>query len=128
LPVLLLAPIAIVTQGGCKKEEPPPPLPSAAPATTPAAPLELAPEQPVVVPDASAAPKKGGPGRPAASLKACCAALRQNAESAPEPNKAYMLSAAQVCDTMALSGGDKTTIMPAIQGALKSAGMPMACK
>lgn len=114
----------------CKKDEPPPPLPSAAPAATPTpqAPVELAPE-PVAAPAASdaGAPKKVGVGGGGSSLKKCCAALRQNAASAPEPNKTYMLNAAAMCDGMAASG-QTGSIAGAIQGLLRGAGMPSACK
>jgi hypothetical protein len=112
----------------CKKDEPPPPLPSSAPAATPTpqAPVELAPEP--VAPAASDAgpPKKMGTGS-GSSLKKCCAALRQNAESAPEPNKGYMLQAAAMCDGMAASG-QSGSIAGALQGMLRGAGMPASCK
>ncbi len=73
---------------GCKKDEPPPPLPSAAPAAvpTPTAPLELAPEE-LPAASASASVKKPTGGAPAQSFAKCCAALTQNAASAPEPTK-----------------------------------------
>lgn len=120
--VCLLVPVLGATATGCKKDEPPPPLPSATtpPAPTPPpTPVELVPE-PEPMPSASAsatAPKTGGTG---SSLKKCCAALRQNAASAPEPNKTYMLSAAQACDMGAQ--------IPALSTMLRGAGLPAACK
>ena len=117
----LLAALALPL--GCQKDEPPPPLPAppAASATTDTAPIELLPEAPPPEPTASATatPTKTG-GSSGSSIKKCCAALRQNAESAPEPNKTYMLQAAAVCDAGAQ--------MPAITSMLKGAGLPTACK
>jgi hypothetical protein len=114
---------------GCKKDEPPPPLPSAAPAAapTPTAPLELAPEEPV----ASAAPvdsvKKTGTGVPAQSFAKCCAALTQNAASAPEPTKTSLTQAAGVCNSLVAAGKTGPGIVSAIQGLLRGVGMPTAC-
>lgn len=121
--VCLLVPLVGAATTGCKKDEPPPPLPSASPpaAATPTqtAPIELVPEEiPVPSASASATPPKGtGTGT---SLKKCCAALRQNAASAPEPNKTYMLNAATACDMGASIG--------ALGGLLRGAGLPAACK
>jgi hypothetical protein len=91
--------------------------------------MELAPEPEVVV-DAGedAAVKKVGSGKPRQSLKACCAALRQNAANAPPPNDQYMLSAALVCDGAAASGAVAGSIVTQLQAALKGAGMPAACQ
>ncbi len=130
LPIALgfIVPAALV--GGCKKEEePPPPLPSAEPASTPAPPLELTPEDagPEDA-DADAAKKPTGPYKPAASLSACCAALMQNSKSAPPPSNMYMMQAAGVCQALVSQGKDKASIVAAISGALKGAGMPAACR
>jgi hypothetical protein len=120
--VCLLVPVLGAGTTGCKKDEPPPPLPSATPTaapTPPPAPIELVPEE-APAPSASAsatAPKGTGTG---SSFKKCCAALRQNAASAPEPNKTYMMNAATACDMGAQ--------MPALSGMLRGAGMPAACK
>jgi hypothetical protein len=131
-PSQLLKPIAVglvvslaAVGYGCKKDEPPPPLPSAAPAPspTPTAALELEPEDAGIVDaadDADAA-KKGGGGNPA-GLLACCKALEQNAASAPEPNKTYMLQAAAGCKVAAAAGQTG-----AVQAALRGAGLP-GCK
>ena len=112
----------------CQKDEPPPPLP-AAPKPVEAvaeAPLELKPEDagaPIVP---KPAPKAGG--TKSGSLQACCAALRQNAVSAPEPTKGYMLYAAGACDLAAAQGKDKASAIGAITAALKGAGLPTNCK
>ena len=120
--VCLLVPVLGAGATGCKKDEPPPPLPSASPVaaapTPPPAPVEILPEEPPAPSaSASAAPPKTGT---TSSLKKCCSALRQNAASAPEPNKTYMLTAAQACD---MGAG-----IPALSSMLRGAGMPAACK
>ncbi|MGC4090495.1 MAG: hypothetical protein QM756_21995 [Polyangiaceae bacterium] len=128
----LLVPLVAVQTVGCKKDEPPPPLPSAAPVATPAptAPVELVPEVPAAPSasaSASATPVKGGVSA-AGSLKKCCSALTQNAQSAPEPNKTYMLQAAAVCNAAAGAGQASGAAFGAISAALRGAGMPTACK
>jgi hypothetical protein len=115
---------------GCKKDEPPPPMPSAAPAPTPTPtePLQLVPETPIVdagAEDADAGKKTGGGGQ---SLAKCCAALASNAALAPEPNKSYMLAAAQACSVAVGAGASNAAVLAAVQGALKGAGMPGSCK
>ncbi len=110
----------------CKKEEPPPPLPSATPQVAP--PPQTVELQPIAeaIPDAaaSAVVKKGVAGKPA-SIAACCAALEQNAASAPEPNKTYMMQAAAFCKSQ---GAANAAIIGVLQGMLRGAGLPAACK
>lgn len=123
----MLVAATLLVAVGCNKDEPPPPLPAAKPAAAPAV-------APLVIKDEDAGkpkeePKgKGGPGKPAASLAACCAALRQNAESAPPPTGDYMKQAAAMCDAMAASGANKATLVAAITGALRGASMPAGCR
>jgi hypothetical protein len=129
-PVVLGVVVSLLATGymGCKKDEPPPPLPSAAPAAapTPTAPLELAPEEPVA--SASAEPvKKVGTGAPAQSFAKCCAALTQNAASAPEPTKTTLTQAAGFCNSMVAAGKSGPGIVSAVQGLLRGVGMPSAC-
>jgi hypothetical protein len=133
-PLLLsvLVPVFAVDVTGCKKDEPPPPLPSAAPAATPTptAPIELVPETTPVASasaSASATPVRTG-GSGGSSLAKCCSALSQNAQSAPEPNKTYMLQAAAVCKGAAAAGQASGAAFGAITAALRGAGMPTACK
>lgn len=133
-PLLLSLTVPLATQlGGCKKDEPPPPLPSApsvAATPAPTAPLELVPEAPPVASasaSASAAPHTGGVSA-ASALKKCCSALTQNAASAPEPNKTYMLQAAAVCNAAVGAGQASGTAFSAITAALRGAGLPTACK
>jgi hypothetical protein len=78
--------------------------------------------------DAEDEKKATGSGRPASSLKNCCAALSQNAENAPEPNKSYMKSAAVACQSAAAAGQTQGAALAAIRIALQTAGMPTACK
>jgi hypothetical protein len=129
--VTLVVPLGAIGAAGCKKDEPPPPLPSAAPAATtpppPTQPLELVPEvAPAPSASASAEPVKTGSGSAGSSLKKCCSALTQNAQSAPEPNKTYMLQAAAICN--ATVGASGAIPAGAISAALRGAGMPTACK
>lgn len=126
----LTLPLSAVLYGGCKKDEPPPPLPSAAPATTPSAPLVLEVEDAGDDGDAADGDADGpkGPFKPAASMKACCNALSQNAASAPPPTNMYLLSAAAACNAAVVQGKDKSTISGIVAGALKGAGMPAACR
>jgi hypothetical protein len=122
--------IGIAAATGCKKDEPPPPLPSAAPAPTPTptAALTLVPEV-AAVPDAGEpdAGKKVGTGG-GQSLKNCCAALASNAALAPEPNKGYLLAAAQVCSGAVAAGQGNAQILAMVRAALQGAGMPGSCK
>ena len=101
----LFLPVAAQGCSGCKKDDPPPPLPSAAPASTPAAPLVLEVEDAGedAPGDADAdAMRVGGGG--SSSMKKCCQAVAQNAESAPEPTKTYMKQMAAACFAAAGSG------------------------
>lgn len=97
----------LLLAGKCQKDEPPPPLPTAtAPATveTPDATLTLVVEDAAEdVADADADAKKVGGGS-SASMKKCCQAVAQNAESAPEPTKTYMKQLAAACMAAAGSG------------------------
>jgi len=130
LALSVLVPLAALGFTACKKDEAPPPLPSAtATATTaPTAPVELVPEEiPVPSASASVAAPKGGGGS-ASTLKKCCAALTQNAQSAPEPNKTYMLQAAAVCNGAAAAGQASGAALGAINAALRGAGMPPGCR
>jgi hypothetical protein len=111
---------------GCKKDEPPPPLPEPKPVETAEAPLELKPEDAGAPVQEKVAPKPTA--RKPSGLAQCCAALRQNAASAPEPTKGYMLYAAGACDLAAAQGKDKASAVGVIANALKGAGLPADCK
>ncbi|MCC6523187.1 MAG: acyltransferase, partial [Polyangiaceae bacterium] len=60
-------------------------------------------------------------------LGACCAALAQNAQSAPLEQKGYYLAAVGVCNSMKGSS-DARSALGAISAALKGAGMPPICR
>ncbi len=120
----LTAPAALL---GCEKDEPPPPLP-AAPAASPAQQTELTiEEEPLEETEEEPTTKKGGTGKPAKSLKSCCAALRQNAKSAPQPNQGYLETAASICDAAVAGGQSSGAALATIKAAAKSAGLPTAC-
>lgn len=121
----LMASAGLAFAGCNKKDEAPPPMPSAEEEPTAPEALELAAEEDAGEGDADAA-KATGPWRPKSSLTACCAALRQNAASAPAPTNTYMLAAAGVCDGMA--GADRAAALAAIRGALRGSGLPAACQ
>jgi len=124
-PIALVLGFAVVA---CEKDEPPPPLPSAPPAASPPATVDLQIVEEDAAVDAEEEKKVGGGGRPASSLGACCSALAQNAENAPEPNKSYMKTAATVCRSAAAAGQTQGAALAAIRAALQTAGMPTACK
>ena len=115
---------------GCKKDEPPPPLPVAtpAPSATPEKTLQLVPEDAGLPPKPEETAKATAPKAPSASLKKCCDALKQNAASAPEPTRTYMLQSAATCDALVAAGQDKTSIVTMVNKGLKGAGIPVACK
>ncbi|MBI3206056.1 MAG: acyltransferase [Polyangiaceae bacterium] len=101
-----LAPL--VMAGGCnkcQKDEAPPPLPTAtAVETKPDAQLVLEVEDAADDGDAADGDaKKVGTGS-SASMKKCCQAVAQNAESAPEPTKTYMKQMAAACFAAAGAG------------------------
>jgi hypothetical protein len=130
-PVLLGLLVSSLAAGymGCKKDEPPPPLPSAAPAAvpTPTAPVELVPEELPVASASASVKKPTGGGAPAQSFAKCCAALTQNAASAPEPTKTSLTQAAGMCNSLVAAGKSGPGVVSAIQGLLRGVGMPSAC-
>jgi len=124
--------VSLATTGlmGCKRDEPPPPLPSATtptPIPTPTAPVELVPEPVASTAPVDSAKKPTGTGAPAQSFAKCCAALLQNAASAPEPNKTYLTTAANACSGMVAAGKSGPGLVSALQGILRGVGMPAAC-
>jgi hypothetical protein len=127
VPALLLFAAPLVT--GCKKEEPPPPLPTAAPVATQApAPLQLKPIDAGLPPAPSAtATAAHGTGSGGGGLSKCCTALTQNAASAPEPTKTYMLQAAAICKA-AVAGGNTSGLAGTLSAMLRGAGMPSSCQ
>lgn len=121
----LALPLALA---GCKEDEAPPPLPAPAPQAAPAPATLVVAEPPLEeTEDKPATGKTGGSGKAAPSMKACCAALHQNAANAPPPNDGYLKTAAAMCDGMA-AAGQTAGATAALQAALKGAGLPSACK
>lgn len=130
--------LAFAAQGCGKSDEDstPPPQPSAAPTPTPtptAPPVQLKTEEDAGVDagedaaDASdGAIKVTGGGDPT-GVRACCSALRQNANSAPLDQKGTLLSAAALCDGLVNSPQGKQALS-AVRGMLKGANMPASCK
>jgi hypothetical protein len=109
------------------------PAPSAA-VSTPQPPQTVSVEPQIVdagpppsdAPDDADAPdaKKVGSGD-ASGIRVCCAALRQNAKSAPPESQGAYLLAAGACDTMAKTG---TLKLAQLRGMLLGAGLPATCK
>jgi hypothetical protein len=126
------AAVPLIWLGGCRcgKDDPPPPLPPQTQPDATAEPLALTVD---AGPDADGgdadadAKKKPGVGS-GASMRACCSALAQNAENAPEPTKTYMKIAAASCHAAVAQGKDKAAIIAIVSGALRGAGLPAACK
>ena len=132
-----LAPVVLLSVGcnGCNKkddDDKPATTASAAPAPTPTpvAPATVVPEEDAGAPaDAgSDAAKPTGPGGAApGSIAKCCAALQQNANSAPLEQKAYYMAAAQYCQGMRNTSAANQAFAQ-IRQFLAGAKMPGACK
>ena len=135
--VLPFALAAFANGCGHKDEETPPPAPSAAPAPTPAptpsAPMALVPEEDAGS-DASdggddagdAGKKVVGTGDPT-GVKKCCAALAQNANSAPLDQKAGYAAAAAACNGLVNNPQGRQGLV-ALRGLLRGANMPSSCQ
>jgi hypothetical protein len=134
----LLFPLAVVAvSNGCNKQEEDTPAPSAIPAPTPTptptpAPIAtIAPEEDAgsdAAADADAdAGKKVTGGGDATGIKKCCAALAQNANSAPPEQKGAYVAAAQACNSLVASPQGRQALA-SLRGLLAGAQMPAACK
>ncbi|MDI1451096.1 acyltransferase [Polyangium sp. 6x1] len=131
--VLPFALVLVANGCGNKEEETPPPVPSAAPAPTPApTPTPLVVEEDAgsdasdAGEDADAGKKVVGTGD-STGIRACCAALRQNANSAPLDQKGSYLAAAGMCDGL-VNSPEGRQALTAVRNMLKGAGAPAACK
>ena len=103
-------PVVVLSAGcnSCKKDDDDKPATTASaapPATTPTtvAPATVVPEEDAGLPvdagvDAAKPVGPGGPGGGSGTLAKCCAALQQNANSAPMEQKMYYMAAAQYCN------------------------------
>lgn len=126
--------VALLANGcGGKETEPPPATTSApAPTPTPTPTVNMVPEEDAGAADADAgdadadAPKATGSFDPT-GIKACCAALNQNAASAPLDQKPMYLQAAAVCQGLINSPQGRQALI-AVRGALRGANVPSSCK
>ena len=129
VPVLMLS---LTNCSSCKKDDEPPPVSSAAPTPTPTpvTTATIAPEEDAGAPvdagvDAGHHPNPGGGA--AGSIAKCCAALQQNANSAPMEQKMYYMAAAQYCNGMRNTPAGQQAFAQ-IRAFLAGAKMPDACK
>ena len=116
---------------GCAKDEPPPPLPAPQPTASAKAPFTLAPQDAGLdagMKQEGAKPMGTGKKATGEGLENCCAALKQNAESAPEPTKTYMLQAAAQCSALAAAGQGKDGALAIVQRVLRGASLPAGCR
>lgn len=137
-----LLPVVLVVFGNgcssCKKDDDddkPAASASAAapPAPTPVTSATIAPEEPTIA-DAGAgdAGDAGDGGKPhggsaAGSISKCCAALQQNANSAPLDQKPYYMAAANACNGMRNTPSAQQAFSQ-LRMFLAGAKMPAACK
>lgn len=128
--------LAFAVQGCEKKEEDTPPPVASTPAPTPtpsaAEPVKLATEEDAGSDaaddaDAADAAKPTGGGGDPTGIRKCCAALRQNANSAPLDQKGSLLSAAALCDGLVNSPQGRQALS-SVRGMLKGAGVPAQCQ
>ena len=129
--------VAVLANGcSCKGNETEdlPPTPSAVPTPepTPPPPAVVAPEEDAGLDagddaaDGDGGKKATGSGDPT-GVKKCCAALRQNANSAPAEQKGGYLAAAAACDGMVNSPQGRQALS-SLRGILRGAQMPAACQ
>ncbi len=105
------------------------PAPTPTPTPTPTA--VMVPEEDAGAPDAAAdaaddAKKVTGSGD-ATGIRACCAALAGNANSAPLDQKPMYLQAAAVCQGLVNSPQGRGALVQ-LRGILRGANMPSSCK
>ncbi|WP_437878362.1 acyltransferase [Sorangium sp. So ce513] len=133
----LTFPLAVaLVSNGCKKEEeelppiPPPPV-EPAPAPTPTPTTQIVPEEDAGVADADVADADAGKKVVGTSdpsgIRKCCAALRQNAKSAPPEQQGAYLAAASACDGLANSPQGRQALST-LRGILLGAQMPASCQ
>jgi hypothetical protein len=101
-----------------------------APTPTPTAPATVVPEEPDAGVDAgidAGKPVVPGGGGGSGSLAKCCAALAQNANSAPLEQKVYYMQAAAACNGMRNTPAGQQAFSN-LRAYLQGAKMPGACK
>lgn len=126
--------VAILANGCGGKETEPPPVSSApapTPTPTPTPTVEMVPEEDAGA-DADAgdadadAPKATGSYDPT-GVRACCAALSQNVNSAPLDQKPMYIQAAAICNGLINSPQGRQALI-AVRGALRGANVPSSCR
>ncbi|MFT3770891.1 MAG: acyltransferase [Minicystis sp.] len=134
-----LLPVVLLVFGNgcssCKKETDDHPATTASaappPAPTPSAPATVMPEEPVDAGtdagDAGTDAGKPGGGSASGSIAKCCAALQQNANSAPLDQKPYYMAAANACNGMRNTPSAQQAFAQ-LRMFLAGAKMPAACK
>jgi hypothetical protein len=139
VPVLcaLVFPFAVaLVANGCGNKEDDAPATTAAPppppaTTTPTPAVTMTPEEDAGVADAdagdAAADGPKGTGGDATGIRACCAALNQNAASAPLDQKPMYLQAAAVCQGLVNNPQGRAALVQ-LRGILRGANMPSSCK
>lgn len=135
----LVFPLAVVlVSNGCKKEEEePPPPPEPAPLVTTPAPdptptTQLVPEEDAGADAAADAEADAGKkvvtgGGDPTGIRNCCAALRQNAKSAPPEQQGAYLAAASACDGLVNSPQGRQALAT-LRGLLLGAQLPASCQ
>lgn len=134
LTAMVLPFAAAAVTNGCGNKEDPAPVTTAAPVQTqtptPTPTVTMTPEEDAgsdAAADADAdAPKATGTGDPT-GIRRCCAALAQNANSAPLDQKPMYLQAAAVCNGLVNSPQGRGALVQ-LRGILRGANMPSSCQ
>jgi hypothetical protein len=124
--------VCLVLLAGCKsktEDAPPAPVPSAAPAPSAAAPADIPlPAQPTAVATAKPADYTGEANK----IKACCAALRKDAEQATGAAKTSAEGAAKTCDgivDLVKKGVTRhDAALTSIRASLRGGKLPAGCQ
>jgi hypothetical protein len=134
--IVLATLVPVLILGGCKSckndddDVKPATSVSAPPPAPPPPPATVVPEEDAGPPDAgidAGHPVGPGGGFGGGTLSKCCAALQQNANSAPLDQKAYYLAAANACNGMRNAPAGQQAFSN-IRAFLAGAKMPPACK
>ncbi|WP_437602976.1 acyltransferase [Sorangium sp. So ce590] len=133
----LTFPLAVaLVSNGCKKEEeelPPVPAPTVeTPAPTPTPTTQIVPEEDAGADAADVDAADADAGKKvvtgdSSGIRKCCAALRQNAKSAPPEQQGGYLAAASACDGLANSPQGRQALST-LRGLLLGAQMPASCQ
>ncbi|WP_437580561.1 acyltransferase [Sorangium sp. So ce887] len=127
--------VALVSNGCKKEEEEPPPVPAptvVTPAPTPTPTTQIVPEEDAGADAADVDAADADAGKKvvtgdSSGIRKCCAALRQNAKSAPPEQQGGYLAAASACDGLANSPQGRQALST-LRGLLLGAQMPASCQ